>query len=277
MATRSKSKRCLWHSSSDDNGSSMDLRGGQKETYDEIYSRYSSKPAHKSLFQLVANSLVVVQEFSLTCFFLARHRIAHQEENVTKKGISRVMIQQQNLQQLDISNYVMLAALLTAVFYSSRADPSRQQSRRSKVRQRGIDALLLAIFLRLLASLLQSLTASFSSDTVQLLAFGGMLLHLVACDYSYANGIVDSSKALSFHTRGTCNQQQQLQQQRRPPFLGGTVALNAALFSSTLLVSRLSSNVTAYLFSCLSVILFAFYHVTRHAIAASYPPTQSGT
>ena len=159
---------------------------------------------------------------------------------------------------LNLSNMAMLAALFLAIWFATQSDPSKQQDRRTKARQRILDAMLLALLLRFLASLLRALTSSYSSDTVQRLAWGSMGLHVVACDYSYANG---RGGAPSTH--------------QRPPFAGGTLALNAALFSTTLLNSRLSSNSAAYAFSCMAIVLFAFYSATRHAIAASYPSQES--
>jgi phosphatidylinositol glycan class C protein len=117
------------------------------------------------------------------------------------------------------------------------------------------EALLLAGILRLLSSVLRTLTASYSSDTVYALAISGMLVHLLACDYSYANG----------HGR------------KKAAFAGGVMSLNASLFSTTLLASRLSSNATVYVFVSTSVILFAFYPAARHTIAVTQPHASNGT
>jgi hypothetical protein len=81
-----------------------------------------------------------------------------------------------------------------------------------------------------------------------------MLVHLLACDYSYANG----------HSR------------TKAAFAGGVMSLNASLFSTTLLASRLSSNATVYLFVSASVILFAFYPAARHIIAVTQPHASQG-
>jgi phosphatidylinositol glycan class C protein len=110
--------------------------------------------------------------------------------------------------------------------------------------KRACDALLLAGMLRLVSSVLRTLTASYSSDTVYALSIAGMVVHLLACDYRYANGQVRKKSA-------------------------GVVSLNASLFSMTLLASRLSSNATVYVFVSTSVILFAFYPAARHAIAVT--------
>lgn len=217
-------------------------------TYDTVFDTFAAKPRHRTLFRLCANSLVVVQEFSLSCYFLARHR--------------RAVLPESDERHLNSSNLAILSALFLAIYYGTKSDPTKQQDRRIKARQRAFDSLLLAVLLRFLASLLRTLTASYSSDTVQSLALAGMALHVAACDYTYADGIGRDTTLL--------------QQRQRPPFSGGTVALNAALFSTTLLISRLSSNGGAYLFSTLAVVLFAFYSGTRHAVAATYPPSCNG-
>ena len=241
---RRSEKRCLWKPQQFENSTEED-----STAYGDVFRAYSSKPKPKSFFRLCANSLIVVQELALSSYFLARHRMAVLPATPTSDL------------HLNYSNAAIISALFLAIFYGTRSDPSKQQNRRVKAKQRGFDFLLLAVLLRFLASVLRTLTASYSSDTVQSLAWAGMVLHVAACDYNYANGI--GSDII-------------LQQQQRPPFSGGTVALNAALFSTTLLNSRLSSNSGAYLFSSLAVVLFAFYSSTRHAISASYPPAASG-
>jgi hypothetical protein len=252
-------QRCLWKRDEEkEKKKNKRLEEEEEdETFEAILERFSSRPAKKSLFVLTSNAVVVVQEFSLTCFLLFRHRLALLEEEELPYSAGRQW-------KVDLSTASMMCAFLLAVFYSARADQTHQLSRTVKARQRSADAALLAVLLRLLASLLQSLTASYSSDTVGQLAVAGMLVHLLACDYSYANGRLPPKLPL------------QQQSSPRPPFRGGTVSLNAALFSVTLLVSRLRSHTAAYLFVSHAVVLFAFYPATRHAIAHSYPPSHCG-
>lgn len=218
---------------------------------DSVLSIYATKPPRIPFFTLCCNALVVVQEFSLTCFVLARHRL--------------VWLQQEHKQQhvpqfhVDASNLLLLVALLVAVAHGNTQIQS--QDRRTKVRQRAFDSLLLAFVLRFASAFLQSLTASYSSDTVQRLAILGMLWHVLACDYSYANGIVTTPPSTG----------------ARPVFGGGTFALNAALFSTTLMVSRIHDNQTVFVFISLSVVVFAFYSTTRHDMAQTHPANLSGT
>jgi phosphatidylinositol glycan class C protein len=154
----------------------------------------------------------------------------------------------------------MITALLLVLFYGSRVET--KQNKHVKLKQRATDVLLSAILLRFLASLLQSLTASYASDTMYALVMAGFVLHVLACDYSYANG----------HARYKDYEHAT----KRPIFHGGTVSLNSALFSTTLLVSRLQI-VEAYFFVYFAVVLFAFYPVTRNIIAVVYPARKSGT
>lgn len=282
-------RRCLWKSpgsvANDSNatprGADDDDHGGG-ETYDSLYRRCASLGRLKqprTFPRLCSNAVVVVQEFALTSFFLARIGIAMKvgKEGALRGGrFSSHLIQNQQ-QQLysDASTAGLYLTLGIVVFYSARADQSQQQHRVTKATQRTADAALLAVWLRFTAAVVQSLTASYSSDTVQILAMFGMLVHLLCCDYSYANGRTagaaaaagDDGNAMAFSAR----------RHRRPPFRGGTVSLNAALFATTLLVSRLSSRDSlAFVFVSLAVVFFSFYPVTRHAISVSYPSSVSG-
>lgn len=208
------------------------------ETVDDLILHFSSKPPPRSLWSLIRGSLVVGQEFALTCLLLARHRTAMKHE-------------QDRDQWRHVTSIVLVPlTLLAVIFYSERT-----ASAPGKFRTRMCDALLLAGILRLLSSVLRTLTASYSSDTVYALAFAGMLVHVLACDYRYANGQVRKNAA----------------------FAGGVISLNASLFSTTLLASRLSSNATVYVFVSTSVILFAFYPAVRHTIAVTQPHASQGT
>lgn len=244
-------QRILWRNDATSNSA-------PDASFEEILGRSTVRPPQKTLSRLCANALVVVQEIILTAYLLERHNVALQ----TDKGEFSRHYQA----QVERSNHVICLTLLIVVFFSSKSDRAPPQSRRTKIRQRLIDAVLLGVVLRFIASLLRSLTASYSSDTVQSLALSSMVLHLIACDYSYSNGEepLSTFKSSSFSGK-----------HQHPPFKGGTVSLNAALFATTLLVSRLTSNVAAYFLICMTIVLFAFFPVSRSAIAASYPAHSS--
>ena len=238
------------------------LKSSKTESLEEISLRFKVSPQKRTLFQLCANSVVVVQEFALTSFLLARHQLTLLYNPDSASWHQQLY--------LELSTAAIVLALLMAVVYSSRADQSKQQDRKTKFTQRSRDAILLALLLRWVAGMLQSLTASYSSDTVQALALAGMTVHMLFCDYSYANGrdtaATSTTTAISVVQAETAH----------PPFLGGIYSLNAAFFSTTLLVSRLPDRLSAYFFSSLAILIFAHYPATRHAISASYPAVHSG-
>ncbi len=147
------------------------------------------------------------------------------------------------------------------------------------------DGALLAALLRLLSGAMRSLTASYSADTVYALAVCGMSVHLLACDYAYANGgggtivaddddgggVAGDGAPASASASTSAPGEDAADRHPRPPFLGGTVSLNAAFFSTVLLSSRVRSDVASYAFVSLVVTLFAFYPASRHNIAGRYP------
>lgn len=135
--------------------------------------------------------------------------------------------------------------------------------RRKKAMVRLSDGILLAVILRAISGLLRSLTASYSTDTVYALAITGMTVHLLACDYKFANGFENGDNG-DTHTLTRTHHP-------RPKFLGGTISLNAAFFATVLLISRIKSNATSYAFVSSVVTLFAFYPTSRHDIARHFP------
>ena len=227
----------------------------------DLVSLEVQRPPPRELMDIINNAMVVGQEFVLASLFLARHRdaIEEWESHTTKYGESKQILS-------------MVAVALVTVFILYNSQTSSDQKMRSisakgkRKRMLVRDAIILAAILRFLASVLRTLTASYSSDTVNALAIGGMVVHLLACDYSYALGIStkgNDGDGGDGQRGSTCRLHT-----GRPTFSGGTVSLNAALFSTTLLASRLPTNAMSYAFISSSVILFAFYPAARHAIAA---------
>ena len=295
------SSRCLWKTPSEsdddddenDTGDSLPKEG--LETYDSVLSTFlATPPPPKSLSTLCSNSLVVGQEFALTCLFWARHRVTVWEEELRQSshhnnGTEYREEQQAELQERMVQSQIMalIALVIIAIFSNSSAAPPQPQPRAVKVQQRTTDAVLLAVLLRLLSSVLRSLTASFSADTVESLTVAGMVIHWLTCDYSYANATAsritgsknntnskrDKDKSDKGKSVSSSTQQKGLDPKfvpassKRPVFQGGTVSLNAAFFSTTVLASRLSSNATVYIFVSSAVILFAFFPAARHAIS----------
>lgn len=225
----------------------------ETKSFAEVLDDSVVRPPRTTLTRLCANTLVVVQEIALTSYLLERHNVAILVESGKFDANLGVRV--------DRSSQLMCLALFMVVYFSSRAEREPTQKRSTKVRQRLVDGLLLACLLRFMSSLLRNLTASYSSDTVQSLVIAGLLLHLFACDYSYGNG-QDPLVTLKGHVTN---------RQGRPPFRGGTISLNAALFSTILLVSRLRSNAAAFFLVCVSICDFGFFPLSRSAISVSYP------
>ena len=126
----------------------------------------------------------------------------------------------------------------------------------------------MAILLRFLSSVLKTLTASYSSDTVYALSTMSLFLHLLTCDYDYANGLEDNEKDDNGQTESRSNSNlNKGKGLERPTFEGGMISLTSAFFATTLLASRLESNAAVYVFVCCSVILFALYPAARHLVA----------
>jgi len=222
---------------------------GRSDTYDAIFERFSSSPSRKSLRLLVFDSLVVGQEFVLTCLLLACHRAALSVEAKTEESTKINEIRQYELNRLLKSIVFVWLSFLLMIFHNESS-----YSRKSKVRHRLSDGIFMAIFLRFLAAVLKTLTASYSSDTVHALAISSLFLHLLACDYSYANGLCGDTASDG-------------DSKRRPTFQGGTMSLTAAFFATILLASRLESNGAVYIFICFSMTLFALYPAGRHQVA----------
>lgn len=222
----------------------------KQETYDSVFQSFSTRPSRTPVATVVSNALVVGQEFILTCLLLTRHRAALWEQNAEAEYADQAM-------RLGMSLGFFLLALIVIALHKKQSSP-RLRSRRNKLRQRTTDAIFTAALLRFLAAVLKTLTASYSSDTVSALAIASLLFHLMACDYSYANGYGGETADLDFT--------------KRPAFQGGTMSLTAAFFGTTLLASRLESNVGVYVFVLSSVCLFALYPAARHQVALASGP-----
>ena len=269
-----------------------------------------TKRTQTSLITIMNSSLVVGQEVALTVILLSVHReiVVHEETGLdfmANKGVNKfdmamwlvygtmVVIVYYNLHSY--STQLMGTAIngedssgesveknagsnAFETINSSDADESvdskyihhhhqhhhAKEHRRKKAIVRLSDALLLAAMLRFISGVLRTLTASYSTDTVYALAISGMVIHLLACDYRYANGHACDKEGKNPFSATS---------HPRPAFLGGTVSLNAAFFSTALLVSRIKSNATSYAYVLSVVTLFAFYPASRHSIARRYPNT----
>lgn len=254
-------RRRLWIEKDNAVSSKDQRKHFDDNTYDAIFDKFSSRSTQEPLSVLVSKGLVVGQEFILSCLLLASHRVALTEENMTSDsnaiGNSKLPIVPGEVQP-SVLLIAWVSFVLIVAFYSKPRDDNGSSSTQHKLRTRIADSIFMAILLRFLAGVLRTLTASYSSDTVHALAIVSLSLHLLACDYNYANGHTDDA---SFDTKN------------RPSFQGGTLSLTAVFFATTLLASRLADNVAVYLFVSYSVILFALYPAARHQVGINTQTT----
>ncbi|KAL3943057.1 MAG: hypothetical protein SGBAC_002834 [Bacillariaceae sp.] len=253
MKSNKANKRRLWEEENHNNLNTQNL-DTKSETYDEIFTKFATKSPQMPLGLLIARGLIVGQEFILTCLLLASHRVALEEENKSPEFLPTPTILStfQPSTQPYVLFFAWVSFILTTAIFSRISSERGSITQREKLQTRGADSLFMALFLRFIAGVLQTLTASYSSDTVHALAIGGLVLHLLACDFDYANGFTESC---GVDTKG------------RPPFKGGTLSLTAAFFSTILLASRLEENVSVYIFVTYSVILFGLYPAARNRVA----------
>lgn len=217
-------------------------------------------PPQRTLVELMSRSLVVGQEVALAAILLAVHREIVIREDVHEQ------VEFEFGERSYLAMQIVYVTLFIIVYYSrqsaNRVHQQRERGKKAIVRLS--DGILLAVLLRFISGVLRTLTASYSSDTVYALSIFGMAIHLLACDYKYANGVaLEDADDPSYANISPLHP--------RPAFLGGTVSLNAAFFSTVLLVSRIKSNATSYALVSSVVTLFAFYPASRHNIARCYP------
>ena len=309
-------------------------RGGRAEDDDDNGGGAQDRHHLPTTMELMDRSLVVGQEVSLAAMLLAVHgEIVNREEEEGggsgggrrghggggRGGLGEILglcppssaaaaaivyssllvIIYFNLQSQSPTSSSSSSSSLSSLGGHHRPRRRRPPPGRRRVAAvRLSDGALLAALLRLLSGALRSLTASYSADTVYALAVCGMSIHLLGCDYAYANGVggaivndVDDDGGVarafvgapsppssggdgaptSASASTSASGGEDADRHPRPPFLGGTVSLNAAFFSTVLLSSRVRSDVASYAFVSSVVTLFAFYPASRHNIAGRYP------
>lgn len=97
---------------------------------------------------------------------------------------------------------------------------------------------LFAICIRIAAPILQTLTSSFSEDTIHALSITFSILHLLLHDYSLIHSQTEVITSGSF---------------------SGSLSLNAAMFTAVLLASRLSNMEKVVVFILLAILCFSLY------------------
>jgi len=223
----------------------------------------NNDPFHTRLKEIVSRSLVVAHQFSLSTLFLVGHRcvVCRSVEDPNEKYCGPCFHDNTLLFSMHVFTVTLVAIALSTMIARRCNQETKNQRKRDRVHSRSIDAILIAGILRFLSSVLRTLTASYSSDTVTALAIGGMVGSVVSADYNYANGIsrVSASKRRQKASRYGDRQLQE--------FMGGTVSINCVFFSAALLASRLPSITVSYIFFMWTVILFAYYPEGRFLVS----------
>jgi hypothetical protein len=214
---------------------------------------------------VVSRSLVIAQQFALSTLFLVANRcvICRSFDDLDEESCAPCLNDAMVAASMQAFALTLLVLFPSTVFARRRNGKvnTQRKRKRDRIHSRSVDALLIAGILRFLSSVLRTLTASYSSDTVTALAVAGMILHVVSADYNYANG--HSEKAELQQMKASHS----YAEKKRSLFLGGTVSINCVFFSAALLASRLPSDTVSYIFFMWTVVLFAYYPETRYLIA----------
>lgn len=224
-----------------------------------VFSSYHDRSFLSRLKIAILKSIVISQEFALSTLFLASHRclVCRTSKDAEDYNCSLCFEDDRIL----CSMHILTATLITIAGFTIIARKGQLCERRqlNRIRGRFLDALLIAGIIRFVSSVLRTLTASYSSDTVTALAITGMITHVITVDYDYANGVC--LKGNDYETK--------LIEHGRSLFLGGTISINCVFFSTALLASRLPSDSVSYSFFMWTSIMFAYYPEARHVIAQS--------
>lgn len=206
-----------------------------------------------------SRNIVVSQEFALSTLFLAGHRclVCHTSSDINEFYCDECFIDDRTIMAIHILTLSLVIIVSSTIF--ARESQFGKKQKMNRIRSRIVDAILIAGIIRILSSVLRTLTASYSSDTVSLLAVSGMIIHVFSLDYEYANG-----KTSMYDNNPSKNLIQ-----NRPLFLGGTISINCVFFSTALLASRLTSDSISYGFFMWTTIMFAYYPEARHLISRS--------
>jgi len=220
-------------------------------------------PPLSLLINYCSKSLVISQQVAMSTVFLAGHRcmVCHFSFfNTTAENCQPC--HSQDVLWNGIGWLSVVVCMICTVLIWKRLSSSNPI--KEKISTRAYDAVIIGTVLQLISSLLRVLTASYSSNTVMPLAIGGMIVHLLTCDYHYANGGGSTVRSNNSNLK-------------RPVFHGGTISIKSAFFSATLLASKFSSgsSLVSYTWFIITIIMFAFYPMARNSIQQQSPSFES--
>ena len=187
--------------------------------------RSSKDHSYKELF-LAAS--VIAQQVTVVAIFLSIYQYI-----VRANGSTKVLF-----------NIGLIDFILVVVGYCiDRILSIEETNKRMSIIELLQSVLLFVVCLRIAAPILQTLTSSFSDDTINALAITFATLHLVFYDYGFVIGEYES--------------------------FSGTISLNAAVFTAVLLASRLSNIQTVVVFVLLAIICFSLFPMSARVMKRS--------
>jgi phosphatidylinositol N-acetylglucosaminyltransferase subunit C len=170
-----------------------------------------------SYLSVVRSTSTVAQQISVVAVFLAIYKYIRMNDSYTT--LSR------------LAGFDCFLLVIGHIFHRALDSPVTLQPSIGEL-LRGV--FLFGVCVRVAAPALQTLTSSFSSDTIHALAITFSAVHLVSYDYGYIH-------------------------EKEVETYSGTISLNAAMITAVLLASRLHDVETVFSFMLLAVICFSFY------------------
>lgn len=170
-----------------------------------------------SYISVVRSTSTVAQQISVVAMFLAMYKYI------------RIYDSHESLSKLVAFDCFLL--VVGHIFLRALDSPITLQPSLGEL-LRGV--FLFGVCVRVAAPALQTLTSSFSSDTIHALAITFSFIHLVSYDYGYIH-------------------------EKDVETYSGTISLNAAMITAVLLASRLHDVETVFSFMLLAALCFSFY------------------
>lgn len=186
----------------------------EKRFLESLQANVLPAPLSSSI-SFIIGTTVIFQQLSIVAIFVAVYKYV-MIKTITLKGLI----------SLDLT--ALLFGYITEVFLTEKSGNSTAPKILS------IQAfVIIGVCLRIAAPILQTLTSSFSDDTINALSIFFTIAHLIFHDYSFVNGDSDT--------------------------FAGTISLNAAMFSTILLISRIKKIELVFAFVVLAVICFSLF------------------
>jgi len=171
-------------------------------------------------------------------FWMVVQESAAVSQQVTVVALFIIVFVQTLEGRLGLPFLLIMDALLVILGYLFRLAIDNNSTSGFRFLSQSLRMLLLFGTVFALSPVLRTLTNAFSDDTIWALTSFLLILHLYFHDYGFVNGVTDHFTA--------------------------PVSLNAAIFTSVLLGSRLPSNLHVFVLISYAIELFALFPIVRH-------------